>query len=234
MSVRSRSRVAVTAGLSRAKPRIAYVEPAADSAPTTRELRRFVHDRLPACMTPDFEMITQLPLTVNAKIDRSRLQSAQYQKPSTPPSFPITEINPEVSPQPAKNQTPEREEPIQAAAKTITRTERAVARIWEDCLQVKTVMASDNFFELGGDSLLVIRLVNQIELELDVTVTLREVFGCDTLIELSALCFARHIERLVADNGETKRIAIESVLTEIEALSESKAFAELGALQSQA
>jgi len=55
-------------------------------------------------------------------------------------------------------------------------TEEAVAAIWADLLGVERVGRHDNFFQLGGNSLLVTRLVFRIGREMDVELSVSDVF----------------------------------------------------------
>jgi len=55
-------------------------------------------------------------------------------------------------------------------------TEEAVAAIWADLLGVERVGRHDDFFQLGGNSLLVTRLVFRIGREMDVELSVSDVF----------------------------------------------------------
>ena len=46
-------------------------------------------------------------------------------------------------------------------------TERIIAEIWKELLQVDRVGIHDNFFELGGHSLLAMRVISSIRRELE-------------------------------------------------------------------
>jgi aryl carrier-like protein len=63
--------------------------------------------------------------------------------------------------------------------------EEALARIWEELLQVEEVGRNDNFFELGGHSLLAVQLLARIQTELKLDVTLRMLFEAPTIKALS-------------------------------------------------
>jgi amino acid adenylation domain-containing protein len=55
-------------------------------------------------------------------------------------------------------------------------TEEAVAAIWADLLRVERVGRHDDFFQLGGNSLLATRLVFRIRREMDVEISVNDVF----------------------------------------------------------
>ncbi|MFB7666274.1 condensation domain-containing protein [Kitasatospora sp. NPDC056138] len=63
----------------------------------------------------------------------------------------------------------------------------ALAEVWGEVLDMEPPDAQESFFELGGHSLLVGMLVTQVQEELGVQVTLRDVFDNPRLGELAAL-----------------------------------------------
>ena len=55
-------------------------------------------------------------------------------------------------------------------------TEQQLAAIWQELLGVERVGINDNFFEIGGHSLLAMRVVSAIRKELNVELTIRDLF----------------------------------------------------------
>lgn len=114
----------------------AYLIPQAEAAPSPRELRGFLKNRLPAYMLPaSFTILEAFPTTPNGKINRAALpaperSSAETQKAFQPPTTP---------------------------------TEQAMAEIWKDMLKIEQINLFDNFFDLGGHSLLAMRTVAKIQ-----------------------------------------------------------------------
>ena len=101
---------------------VAYVAPESAAA-QVGELRGFLKERLPAYMLPSaFAFIDTFPLTPNGKLDRKALP---------PPEARSLQLN--------DSYVPPR-----------TPTEKALASIWCDVLNLKQVGVYDNFFELGG------------------------------------------------------------------------------------
>jgi acyl-CoA synthetase (AMP-forming)/AMP-acid ligase II len=107
-----------------------------DDPPTSSELRRELRTRLPAFMVPAILVpVTEMPLTLNGKVDRRRL------------------------PDPTRTAAADRTEfaPPQGAM------EEAIALEWRRLLDLEQVGRHDNFFELGGYSLLSLQAVAAVE-----------------------------------------------------------------------
>ncbi|NEP28112.1 alpha/beta fold hydrolase, partial [Moorena sp. SIO3I6] len=75
----------------------------------------------------------------------------------------------------------------QERVKPRNETERQIAQIWQDLLEVSQVGIYDNFFELGGNSLLAVRLMKYIENELGKSLALSTLFQSPTIEELAAV-----------------------------------------------
>ena len=63
--------------------------------------------------------------------------------------------------------------------------ERKLASIWQALLQIRTVGIEDNFFDLGGHSLLVAKLLRQIEIEFGHRLSMAAVFEAPTIARLA-------------------------------------------------
>ncbi|NTX38450.1 amino acid adenylation domain-containing protein, partial [Myxococcus sp. CA033] len=85
------------------------------------------------------------------------------------------------------------ERSVTRAVEPRTDTERAVAHIWSEVLNIPQVGALDSFFELGGHSLLATQVLSRIRTSLRVELSLQEMFD---LVTVSAL--AGRIDALVA------------------------------------
>ena len=136
--------------LSGNKRLVACVVPDRDRALNPLELRKFLKEQLPDYMIPHaFVAIAFLPLTPNGKIDRLRLQAPEN----------ITSNSPDKS-----------------CIAPRTPTESTLAKIWSEILNTELVGISDNFFDLGGDSLLAIRLINEINQQFERELPLSALF----------------------------------------------------------
>ncbi|MFJ1704780.1 amino acid adenylation domain-containing protein [Kitasatospora sp. NPDC088346] len=111
---------------------VGYLEwPGASDPPTAAELRALLLDTLPDYMVPArWVVLDRLPLLAHGKVDRAAL--------------PVPEDGPLGT---AEYQEPDGE------------SERLVADLWADLLDVERVGALDDFFELGGHSLLATQVV---------------------------------------------------------------------------
>ncbi|AWB07840.1 hypothetical protein A6A40_22545 (plasmid) [Azospirillum humicireducens] len=101
-----------------------------------QSLDGWLRGRLPDAMVPQrWHQLSRLPLTVNGKIDRARLQSVLADRP--PPAQPEGEA-------------------LEGD------TQQRLAALWTEVLDQPVTTAGANFFALGGDSLLMTRLASRI------------------------------------------------------------------------
>ncbi|WP_126651527.1 non-ribosomal peptide synthetase [Chryseobacterium aureum] len=135
---------------------VAYV--VKDNAPDKELLQSQLEEILPEYMVPRLWVeLDEMPLTSNGKLDRKALPDIDSSALST-----------------------------KAYIAPRTETEERLAVIWQELLGVEKVGIHDNFFELGGHSLLATRLVSMIRKELDVEVTIRDVFVHTTIGNLGS------------------------------------------------
>jgi acyl carrier protein len=104
---------------------------------------------------------------------------------------------------------------------SMTVTEAALARIWSELLERRSVSVTDNFFDLGGHSLLAVLLLLRIRESFGVELSIDDVYsGTLTLADL-----ATRIE--TAQLGDLDPAEYAALLAEIEGLSEEEARALL-------
>lgn len=150
---------------------------------TPASLRKHLGDRLPRHMVPQaFVLMERFPLTPNGKIDRLALP-------------------------PAEN--------AHACADFVrprTGTEKSLAAIWSELLQVENIGVNDNFFDLGGKSLLAMRMVARVRDALGVDVQLRNLFERPTVAGLAeivdGLAWGRSAERPPVGAGEREELTL--------------------------
>ena len=139
---------------------VGYVVPQSDAAtPSTTELRAYLSGKLPEYMVPAaFVLLDAMPLSPNGKVDRKGLPAPGPDRPDLAVEF--------VAP--------------------ATPTERKLALIWSEVLQVDRVGSGDGFFELGGHSLLDTSVITRVKAEFGVELPLRQLFEATTLAEFAA------------------------------------------------
>lgn len=133
---------------------VAYVVTDSERPPSSRDLRRFLKERLPLHMIPSvFVAIDALPMTPSGKLDPSALP---------PPRAPRVEIDDDY-----------------AGARTPV--EEALVEIWGQVLGVDRIGIHDYFFELGGHSLLAMKVISRVRECLGLEVSLRTLFEASTI-----------------------------------------------------
>ena len=123
----------------------AYYSPTTSEALPASEVRKYLRERLPDYMVPQFLFpLAALPLTASGKIDRTSLPMP-------------SELEPE----------------DRSGTEPASPTEQAIAEIWKSELGIDTVYREDFFFDLGGHSLLAVSAADKIEKVLGVNVPFR-------------------------------------------------------------
>ncbi|MDX2215886.1 MAG: amino acid adenylation domain-containing protein [Oculatellaceae cyanobacterium bins.114] len=131
-----------------------------------KEVRALLRQTLPDYMIPQrICCLTDLPLTLNGKIDRKALPDIGGDR---------TLDSLYVSPQ--------------------TPIETQICQIWSELLDCK-VGIEDSFFDLGGHSLLAVQLLSQIELQFSVTISLFEFLNSPTVRDLVHLISCQNSPR---------------------------------------
>ena len=129
-----------------------------DSRVAAADLRAHLGKELPDYMLPTyFVRVDRMPLTSNGKIDRKALP-------------------------------PVASEDVQTAENVVaprTETEKAVAAIWTQLLNVHAIGVNDDFFEHGAQSLVAIRAVSRIRDVFGVDLSLRNLFERPTVAGLA-------------------------------------------------
>ena len=152
---------------------VAYVVTKKDAELTHEHWREFLKEWLPDHMIPAaFISLEQLPLTPNGKVDRIALAALEVLKPSASDN---------------------------GSAAAITETERVIADIWAEILEVEEVGPGDNFFELGGHSLVATQIISRLRKRFKVELPFRVIFE-----EPTVRAIGQKIEESLAEkNGNT-------------------------------
>ncbi len=124
------------------------------------ELKRYLKEKLPDYMVPSaLVFLQQLPLTPNGKINRKALPAPGAA------GTPRTAM-PHVGPQ--------------------NETERVIASVWQDMLNVDQVGMDENFFDLGANSLLMVQAHARLRRQLQRDLSLVDLFRFPTVGSLAA------------------------------------------------
>jgi acyl-coenzyme A synthetase/AMP-(fatty) acid ligase/acyl carrier protein len=133
------------------------------------------------------------------------------------PMTPNWKVDRRALPDPDKSR-PELDTPFVAPRTPI---EEELARLWCQVLSVDQVGIHDNFFDLGGHSLAATRIVSEVIRGFQLEIPLQSLFRSPTVAEMAAVITANQRKKL----GQTE---MESILTELESLTEEEAERLLG------
>lgn len=168
---------------------VAYVAANRTPAPTFRDLRHFLTQKLPDHMVPSaFVMLDALPLTPNGKVDRSALPPPELQRPKR-------EID-HVAPR--------------------TPMEETLAKIWADVLKVESPSIHDDFFELGGDSLAASRIISRVIQTFQLELPLKALLEAPSVAQMAAVIDANH-EKHATDAELARMLSEVEAMTEADA-----------------
>jgi acyl carrier protein len=141
---------------------------AADGA-EAETLHAHLSKRLPEYMVPAaYVRLDALPLTPNGKVDRRALSAPELASSDEEYVAPRTPV------------------------------EEVLAGIWAEVLRLERVGVHDSFFALGGHSLLIMRLLAEIQAAFDLDISIRTVFSMPTLEAM-----AGEIERRIYEDVST-------------------------------
>ncbi|HLM23651.1 MAG TPA: non-ribosomal peptide synthetase, partial [Pyrinomonadaceae bacterium] len=145
----------------------AYVVLKEVASATSKQLKKFLQERLPEYMLPvSFVVLDALPLTTTGKVDRNAL--------------PIDQINIDVK----ENYLAPR-----------TALEQVLARIFAEILSLERIGVNDNFFELGGHSLLATQVLSRVRGACQLKMPLRTFFKAPTVAGLAAVILEDETQR---------------------------------------
>ncbi len=138
---------------------------------SANELRALLAETLPAYMIPSgFEIVATFPLTVNGKVDRRALLANQVE------SQVIKNIS----------VTSSAETDVTTSTLPKTSIESILIKIWSEVLGQPQIGINDNFFDLGGSSVLIIKVGERIQSELDIkTLPIVKLFQHSTIAKLA-------------------------------------------------
>ena len=137
---------------------VAYIVGNFSTEDISGDLRDFLETKLMPYMIPsEYILLESFPLTNSGKIDRHSLRIPDNRN---------------------KTETSSCKRPM-------TKTEKKLVQIWKNLFVNCNIGVADNFFDLGGDSLLAIRLVNDIEKSFKIRIPLSILFEYGNIINLA-------------------------------------------------
>lgn len=138
----------------------AYIVPIEGAQLKPQEIRQYLARGLPEFMLPaSYILMAALPLTPNGKVNLKALPEPDPSRDRLQDEF-VAPRNP---------------------------TEKIIARIWSEVLELDQVGIYDNFFDLNGHSLLAIRLINKLDNLFQVQIPLRSIFEAPTVETLATV-----------------------------------------------
>ncbi|HEX7938793.1 MAG TPA: phosphopantetheine-binding protein, partial [Gemmatimonadaceae bacterium] len=141
---------------------VAYVH-CVGEPPSSAEFRRVLRARLSGPMVPSvYVQVSELPRTASGKLDRRALPSPFSADTGVAPTFAAT------------------------AAPNADSITRAITEAWQQVLGVASVGLHDDFFEIGGSSLTGAQVVERLEHDFGIRLTLTTLLKHSTVAELGA------------------------------------------------
>ncbi|CAM4834420.1 unnamed protein product [Rotaria magnacalcarata] len=115
-------------------------------------IKQYMQTKLPDYMIPNrLVRIDKVPVTINGKLDAKALPEFDFSIDENDYCAPRNEL------------------------------EVKLCEIWSDILGIEKVGITDDFFRLGGDSIGSLQIVGRIEKDLDLHVSVKDVFACNTV-----------------------------------------------------
>lgn len=68
-----------------------------------------------------------------------------------------------------------------------SKTELAIAQVWERVIGIKDIGTNDNFFDLGGDSLIMVQILNELRKDVQSNLTMNALLSANTIAQLALI-----------------------------------------------
>ncbi|MFS1513884.1 amino acid adenylation domain-containing protein [Chengkuizengella sp. SCS-71B] len=121
------------------------------------EMKKMLHRKMPNYMVPQYFIeLDEMPLTTNGKVNRAQLLNL------------AVEFSSEVEYIPPTNEI-----------------ENQILKTWQEVLGIEKIGIKDHFFELGGHSLKAVQIVSKLHKEMEVMITLKDIFMHPTIEQLA-------------------------------------------------
>lgn len=148
-----------------------------------QELKEYLSDKLPSYMIPcAFIQLKELPVTVNGKLDIKELEKIDIVQGLEGRSVPETKM------------------------------EDDILRIWREVLGNAHIGVETDFFDAGGHSLLVTQAIVKIQKELNLEISVRDIFVAPTVRSLVQLILGNTIQKDVSEMMQDTILDVEIVV----------------------
>jgi amino acid adenylation domain-containing protein len=131
----------------------------------TQQLKTYLKGHLPDYMIPaDWQVLKELPLTANGKIDRKLLANTRWLD---------------------SNHLTKSKQIFTPAIIPNNKQEQIIAEIWQEILQRENISVNDNFFDVGGHSLLLAQMQEKLEQSLQIKLAITDLFKYPSISSLA-------------------------------------------------
>lgn len=162
---------------------VAFLDVKAGFKLNFEEIKDLLRTRLPSYSVPSvYKTVDGFPITINGKTDRNAL------------TINLSEIQ---------------QEGKKADNKELTSTQQKILKIWQDSIKTESIAIEDNFFDAGGTSLLAISVVDKIEKEFKISLSLRVFFDSPKIQSLAEIIDIKKNSIKTPGGIDNKKIRIE-------------------------
>lgn len=135
---------------------IAYL--VSDEGEDTAAIKYYISEKVPDYMVPSaFIWVADFPKTSSGKVDRNALPNPVLQRPETAGLYNAP----------------------------VTLTQKRLAELWADMLQMDKVGVDDNFFDLGGNSLLAINTATRLRSQFGIALPVTKIYQYPNIAEIA-------------------------------------------------
>lgn len=125
------------------------------------ELGKYLSEKIPQYMIPVYcEYLSEIPLTVNGKIDIKVLTSRAIEGMKKSRSRGKSE-------------------------QKLSETEENIYKVWCELFNTTDISVDEDFFECGGDSILVVKLLTELETRYQYKMSLMDVYSSPTIYKMA-------------------------------------------------
>lgn len=151
---------------------------------TPKSIQEYLSKKLPIYMIPKFFVfVKKLPLTINGKIDHSKLP-----KPILSPSL-------------AQLVLPK------------TQIQKELATLWGELFKTNQVGVTDNFFDIGGHSLLLTQIIIKLKEKFDFDLPIHRFLENPTIETLEILIVSKETDLFVENNSRMYKDLNQNIIT---------------------